>query len=225
MPAMDRTAMLVDLSDARNFLDMEDGAGEVLGFFKDEIYDDKKAGMIADHFNKRVDSPDDEFSPLMKSLREQNNLGGLMDYGDRMSLMIVIIFIIAMSVVLWNTGLLAGLRRYNEFGIRLALGEAKGQIYKTLLMESVLIGLIGSFIGTLFGLAAVYYMEQVGYDISDVIENTTMMMPDVMRAKMAPHLFFIGFIPGVFAMVLGTALSGRGIYTRETAQLFKELEI
>jgi len=225
MPAMDRTAMLLDLSDAQHFLDMEDGSGEILGFFKDEVYDDKKAGMIAEHFNKRVEFPDDEFSPLMKSLREQNNLGGLMDYGDRMSTMIVIIFVISMSVVLWNTGLLSGLRRYNEFGIRLALGEAKGQIYKTLLMESLLVGLIGSFIGTLLGLAAVYYMEKVGYDISDVIENTTMMMPSVMRAKMSPSLFFIGFIPGVLAMVLGTALSGRGIYTRETAQLFKELEI
>lgn len=30
-----------------------------------------------------------------------------------------LLLIIAMSVVLWNTGLLGGLRRYSEFGVRL----------------------------------------------------------------------------------------------------------
>mgnify|MGYP003672062703 FL=1 len=52
-----------------------------------------------------------------------------------------------------------------------------------------------------------------------------MMMPTVMRAKVTPNLYFIGFIPGVFAMVFGNMLSGIGIYKRETASLFKELEV
>ena len=34
----------------------------------------------------------------------------------------------------------------------------------------------------------------------------------------------IGFVPGLFATVLGTMLAGIGIYRRNTAQLFKELE-
>ena len=37
--------------------------------------------------------------------------------------------------------------------------------------------------------------------------------------------FYIGFIPGLFAMVIGNMLSGIGIYKRETATLFKELEV
>jgi len=50
-------------------------------------------------------------------------------------------------------------------------------------------------------------------------------MPSVMRAYVTPNLFFIGFIPGLFSMLFGTALAGRGIYKRETARLFKELEV
>jgi len=38
------------------------------------------------------------------------------------------------------------------------------------------------------------------------------------------ELYFIGFIPGVLATVLGTMMAGRAIYKREMAQLFKELE-
>jgi putative ABC transport system permease protein len=36
--------------------------------------------------------------------------------------------------------------------------------------------------------------------------------------------FFIGFIPGLLATILGTSISGIGIYKRQTSQLFKELE-
>jgi len=41
---------------------------------------------------------------------------------------------------------------------------------------------------------------------------------------LTPPAFYIGFIPGLFSTVLGTMLSGIGIYRRQTAQLFKELE-
>ena len=77
----------------------------------------------------------------------------------------------------------------------------------------------------MLGLAGVYYLQVVGIDISSFLQNSTMMMPSIMRAKLTPDLFYLGFIPGVVAMVLGTMLSGIGIYKRETATLFKDLEV
>jgi len=50
------------------------------------------------------------------------------------------------------------------------------------------------------------------------------MMPNLVRARITPPDFYIGFIPGVISTVAGTMLSGIGIYKRKTAQLFKELE-
>ncbi|MBK6411283.1 MAG: ABC transporter permease [Flavobacteriales bacterium] len=167
----------------------------------------------------------DEFAPVMKTLKQQNGLADLLDYADLMAGLFVFIFIAAMSIVLWNTGLLGGLRRYKEYGIRLALGESKGRIYGTMVLEALLIGTIGSVIGTVLGLAGVYYLQVVGIDISSFLQNSTMMMPSIMRAKLTPDLFYLGFIPGVVAMVLGTMLSGIGIYKRETATLFKDLEV
>ena len=45
-----------------------------------------------------------------------------------------------------------------------------------------------------------------------------------MKAQITPEAYYIGFIPGVLATFIGTALAGLGIYKRKTAQLFKELQ-
>ncbi len=57
------------------------------------------------------------------------------------------------------------------------------------------------------------------------MKNINMMFPAVIRAEVTSETYYIGFIPGLFSTVLGTALSGFGIYKRQTAQLFKELEV
>ena len=222
---MDRGAMILDIEDARQMLDMENGTGELLGFSNLNVYDDKVAQKMASEFNSKFDYDADEFAPIMLPLREQNNLGEMLDYSSFMSGIFVFVFVLAMSIVLWNTGLLGGLRRYQEFGIRLALGESKGQIYRTMIFEAILIGIMGSIVGTMIGLAGAYYLQVVGIDIGDYMDNSSMLMPSVIRAKVTPVMFFIGFIPGLLAMVFGNMLSGIGIYKRQTARLFKELEV
>ncbi|MEL6865541.1 MAG: FtsX-like permease family protein [Bacteroidota bacterium] len=222
---MDKGAIIIDISDAQQVLDMENGTGEILGFLPTGVYDNEQATQIVDQFNQQYAGIDDEFAPVMLRLRDQNNLASMLDYVSVSSALFVGIFVFAMSIVLWNTGLIAGLRRYKEFGIRLALGESKGAIYRTMISEAILIGLIGSLLGTALGVGLTYYLQVVGYDISQYLDNAGVMMPSVIRAKVTPSLFFIGFIPGLLAMVLGNMLAGIGIYKRETATLFKEMEV
>ena len=224
-PLMDKGTFIIDIIDAQNMLDMENGTGELLGYFKDERYDDQKALVVSENFNAKFQESEDEYAPVMVTLKDQNGLRESLDMGDAFSGIFIFIFILAMSLVLWNTGLIGGLRRYNEFGIRLALGESKNNVFKLLLIEASVIGSIGSIIGTILGLIFCYYLQEVGIDISDDTANSTIIMPSVMRAYITPNLFFIGFIPGLFSMLFGTALAGRGIYKRETARLFKELEV
>nr|WP_020528152.1 FtsX-like permease family protein [Flexithrix dorotheae] len=222
--AMDRGTIIADIADVQEMLDLFDGSSEILGYFNEGVYNDDKAKTLKADFNQNLDAAD-EFAPMMLTLKEQNNLASYLDYVDLYSAFFVGIFVMAMSIVLWNTGLLGGLRRYQEFGIRLALGEAKNQIYKTLILEAILIGVIGSVIGTAIGLGITFYMQYEGIDISEMLNNSTMLMPTILRSKFTPDLLYIGFIPGLIAMVIGNALSGIGIYKRETAVLFKELEV
>jgi len=158
------------------------------------------------------------------TMRDQEGMAQLFDYTHIISAILITAFVLAMSVVLWNTGLIGGLRRYGEFGVRLALGEEKSHIYRTLIYEALLIGLIGSVIGTVVGLALALYLQVVGLDMGDAMRASTMMMPSVIRTQVTATDFWIGFIPGLFSMTLGNALSGLGIYKRSTAHLFKELE-
>jgi putative ABC transport system permease protein len=57
-----------------------------------------------------------------------------------------------------------------------------------------------------------------------MVRNAAMMIPTVLYSQVTPFAYLIGFIPGLLATLLGTSISGRGIYKRQTAQLFKELE-
>ncbi|KPL13562.1 MAG: hypothetical protein AMS26_13975 [Bacteroides sp. SM23_62] len=222
---MDRGAIIVDISDAQAALDMEDASGEILGYLPGGHYDGEEAGVVCASFNNKYSDPGDEFSPIMLKLTEQDEfLGGYLELVDSAAFIVVFIFVLAMSIVLWNTGLIGGLRRYGEVGVRLAIGEAKGHIYKSMIYESALIGLIGSAFGTILGLLFAYWLQEKGIDIGSMMKGATMMMPGKFHAKLVPQAYYIGFIPGLFSSTLGTMLSGIGIYKRKTAQLFKELE-
>ena len=222
---LDRGAIFMDIKDAQSALDMDDGASEVLGYFNDGIYNDEKAARVEKSFNEKYSRETDEFSPVMSRLSETKGVGDYLRIADSAGAMMITIFIITMSIVLWNTGLLGGLRRYSEYGLRLALGEEKRHIYLTSVYEGILIGIIGSLVGTFIGLGAAFYMQTYGIDMSKIISNVGMMIPSVYRAQITPSLFYIGFIPGLVATVLGNSLAGFAIYKRRTSQLFHELEV
>jgi putative ABC transport system permease protein len=222
---LDRGAIFMDIRDTQTALDMEDAASEVLGYFRDGKYNDLMAQKLETSFNAKYSNPNDEFSPVMSRLIEQKGLGDYLKLADSAGGIMVTIFIIAMSIVLWNTGLLGGLRRYSEYGIRLALGEEKKHIYITTIYEAILIGIIGSIVGSLLGLGASFYLQENGIDVSGILGNVGMMVPSVYRAVVTPSLFYIGFFPGLIATVLGSALAGFAIYKRRTSQLFHELEV
>ena len=94
-----------------------------------------------------------------------------------------------------------------------------------MLYESVMIGIFGSVFGTITGLIISYILQNTGIDMSAYLQKASVMIPTKFRAQVTSPAYYIGFIPGLAATVLGSALSGFGIYKRNTAQLFKELEV
>ena len=280
----DRQMMLVDISGARQALDMEDAASEILGYHNSLYYHDEEAVTIRKHFNitysdsiaqilRNEESKDilsymngwneintieksklpqqrsnalfdnqmydnseewgelsvedpSIYTPTMVALRDDSQLATMVDFSTVALGVMAGIFLVIVMIVLWNMGLMNGLRRYGEIGLRLAIGESKGQVYRSMINEAVLIGFVGTLIGTIFGISLTYYVQEFGIDYSEAINqlSTTMVMPNVFYAKVTPELYYIGFIPGVLATVLGTMLAGLAIYKREMSQLFKELE-
>jgi putative ABC transport system permease protein len=222
--AMDRGAIVADITDIQAALDMEDAAGEVLGFYRDSLYRKKEATALAAAFNDAHRSDTGEFAPEMVTLRNQGGLAQMLDFATAIYSLMLVVFILVMSIVLWNAGLMASLRRYGEFGIRLALGEDKGRLYRSLIAEGAIIGLLGSAVGTALGLGAAYYLQTKGINIGSMMRNASMIITDVLRARVTPMSYVIGFIPGLAATFLGKAVSGIGIFKRQTSVLAKEFE-
>ncbi|MDL2282871.1 ABC transporter permease, partial [Parabacteroides sp. OttesenSCG-928-G06] len=222
--ALDRGAILVDISYARTFLDMDNAATEVFGYLPGEHYDEQVAESIKKDFNSRFPAwEEDEYAPQMLQLADQNGMGDMLLYMDSVAFVMALLLVLALSIVLWNTGVLGGIRRYNEFGIRLAMGEPQGHIYRTMLLESFIIGIAGSVMGTALGLLLALYMRKHGLDYGSLIDTISMMIDPMIRAEITPRMFWIGFIPGVISMLIGTALAGMAVYKRKTAELFREL--
>lgn len=220
---LDRGAVIMDIADARMALDMEDAASEILGFFATMHYDDERATDISKNFNMSS-SGTGEFDPVMIRLRDQNMMGPMLDMMRGMITIISTVFLLALAIILWNTGLIGGLRRYGEVGLRLAVGETRGHIYRSMLAESLAVGITGSIAGTVAGLLLAYWVQVKGIDITGMLKDSTMLMPGILRTRITPPAFYIGFIPGILSTLLGTMLSGIGIYKRETSSLFKELQ-
>jgi len=225
MVVLDKGTIIADIEDVRSALDMTDGCSEIVGYTKDMVYDDSAMSKLSRQFNGKYSTGDDEFSPLMLTLSEQGGLKSILKMANFAGGIIVVIFVSAMSIVLWNAGLMNGIRRYGEIGVRLAMGESKGGIYRCMIFESICLGIIGSVLGTALGLSVSYWMQYSGLDISGMMQKSTVLFSNVIRARVTLTSYYIGFLPGLFASVLGTMAAGIGIYRRQTSQLFRELEV
>tara|TARA_B100000700_G_scaffold331392_1_gene463734 strand:+ start:4569 stop:5852 length:1284 start_codon:yes stop_codon:yes gene_type:complete len=223
----DRQMILVDISGAREALDMQDAASAIFGLSNSLYYEDEAVVNLRKTYNEMESDSLDIFSPLMLALRDGNQMGTMVDLSGAVLAIIGGVFLVIVMIVLWNMGLMNGLRRYGEVGLRLAIGESKGQVYRSMISEALMLGMIGTIIGTGIGLGLTYYVQENGIDYTKGIEalsNSSMVMPNIFYAKVTTDLYYIGFIPGVLATVLGTMLAGLAVYKREMAQLFKELE-
>ncbi|MPN26335.1 hypothetical protein SDC9_173759 [bioreactor metagenome] len=87
-----------------------------------------------------------------------------------------------------------------------------------------MIGIIGTITGTILGLSVSWLMQEYGINMESIMKSSSLMISDTLRAQITPTTWFIGLVPGIISTVIGAALSGIGIYKRQTANLFKELQ-
>jgi ABC-type lipoprotein release transport system permease subunit len=115
----------------------------------------------------------------------------------------VVLFIVLAGVL--NTMLLSMLDRVREFGVFLALGNRHRDISLLVLVESLLIGVAGVALGSLFGLFLVGVTAYTGMDMSAIVGNTQRFYVDpVIR----PSLNLTHLLSTVLLVLAITALAG-----------------
>ena len=110
---------------------------------------------------------DDE--PIVLSILDQRNLGEIIKKFELIRGIIVMIFSFLMVLVLWNAGLINGIHRYGEMGLRLAMGETHKALMASLALEAFAVGLVGAMAGCLVGGTVVYFLQEVGGDLGDAM--------------------------------------------------------
>ena len=75
-------------------------------------------------------------------------------------LQLIILFMVLLSVA--NSVNMGAFERMSEFGTLLALGNRKGDVFRLIVLENVILGLIGALIGVLAGLVIAAAVSAVG---------------------------------------------------------------
>jgi putative ABC transport system permease protein len=229
--AMDKKMVLIDLTSAQNTFYMEDMVTDWLGYFPTgtsaDRYEEVKLGM-RNSIEDWMRSPPKDWAkddlPIILSIRDQQNIGAIMDKFIIIKGFVVGIFTFLMILVLWNAGILSGIHRYGEMGLRLAFGEPHWKLVLTLAIEGLWIGVLGSIAGSIFGGSFAWYLQEVGLNMGDAFAQSGLMINDVVRARVTVGGFIQGIVPGIFASVAGTLVASMTIFKRSEANLFRELE-
>ena len=150
--------VLIDLSDSQKSFYMEDQITDWLGFmpvqFSLKEYEEIKKNMtqpLSQWVGKPPISWAKDDRPILLTIRDQQNIGSMTDKFNIIKGFVVGIFTFLMILVLWNAGILNGIHRYGEMGLRLAFGISFLSSFVVALAAARLPARLGSFAG---GLAA-----------------------------------------------------------------------
>ena len=223
--------VLIDLADAQQTFYMENMVTDWLGFLPASYSYDKYEKIkhrIEQGLKTLTQNPPEDWAsddePIVLSILDQRNIGEIIRKFELIRGVIVLIFTFLMVLVLWNAGLINGIHRYGEMGLRLAMGETHKALMASLAGEAFAIGLLGAVAGCLAGGTVVYFLQEVGVDMGDAMAQSGMMINDVVRGRLTVEGFIRGVIPGMTASVAGSLIASLAIFQRSEANLFRELE-
>jgi len=126
---------------------------------------------------------------------------------DYMAVIIVGIFLLALSFGIINTMLMAVLERTRELGMLGAIGMSKGKIFNMIMLETVFLTSFGSAIGIILAVALILPLIETGIDLSffmaDLMEDygfSSVIYP-VANMKMFVQILALVFLAGILSAI------------------------
>lgn len=155
---LDRNTALTNLAAARELLGVREVSTIVLRLKDTELGSATSAQLAA-----ALTAPDQQvvsWRVLLPQVVQMLDLSSV----DLYVVLLVVFVVVALGVA--NTLLMSVMERTREFGLQLALGTRPAQIVRTVLYESLVLGIVGLAGGFLLGAAIVAYYRAVGFDLS-----------------------------------------------------------
>ncbi|MDR0794752.1 MAG: FtsX-like permease family protein [Tannerella sp.] len=134
-------------------------------------------------------------------------LAMILAYTDYMGVIILGIFLFALSFGIINTMLMAVLERTRELGMLGAIGMSKRKIFNMIMLETVFLTLLGGAVGIIPGAAVLLPVLETGIDLSffmgDQMEDfgfSSMVYP-IFNVKMLAEIVVLVMLAGILSAI------------------------
>ncbi len=215
--AVDRMTVYMHLEDAR-FLAALDGQAHELAIATNDLLGAREiAGRIADALGADTrgvrdgdggsENPNDllvrpwqEILPSIYQMLTLSRQSNWMTY--------LLIYLVA-AIGLLNTQRMSALERKREFGVLMAIGMRPRRMFRMILTESLVLGILGGVLGTLLGAGVTWYHATAGLDLSMFTDQGGFTFMGVsFTGKIYSHLSVTAAIQPIAVMVLVAFLAG-----------------
>ena len=189
--SIDERAVFIDLSQARHFLQVEQGASQISIIVKDQQeLETTLSTLQAHHPGLDILSWDVLYPALLQS----RNIMKIFNLVTSL-----IVFLIA-GLGIFGVMLVSVLERMREFGIMLAVGTQHLQIFLLVIIEAFCMSMLGYLIGGVLGGATLAYYINHGLDLTIFSEGLDAFGLDtVIYAMVRPEYFITAFLAIFFA--------------------------
>jgi putative ABC transport system permease protein len=207
----DNRAVRISLSAAQNLigtmavhsvvlsLDDTEATDEVAGRLKEELsdadYEIKTWYELADFYSKAVELYRRQFAVLQ----------------------FIILLMVLLSVM--NSVNMAVHERIGEFGTLMALGNKQVDIFRLILQENLLLGLIGSSLGVAIGVALAWVITAIGIEMPPLPNSDIGYVADI---RIVLRVVAMAFMVGVVATLLAALLPAYRVSRLPVAEALRE---
>ncbi|MEY4577040.1 MAG: hypothetical protein RL701_1743, partial [Pseudomonadota bacterium] len=171
------------------------------------------AGKVADALAKEFGEGFNIVRPAMRGERVSNMLAAV-----RTSLSFAsLIALMTGGFLVFNTMAISLVQRRRELGTLQALGTTRGQLIRLLTLEGTLIGIVGSFLGVLIGIA----LSRLLLEFTARALSKVYLQQSITEIDIRWPVLLLGFGLGVVATIVASAVPAMGAASTKVAQALK----
>ncbi len=218
---VDRMTAYVHLSDAQNMAALGDGIHELAIRSSDLDVAPELASAVAAALGATAGAPPDSavergqiaadalvVQPWQEIVPSLNQI--IILFRQSYWFMYLLIYLVA-AIGILNTQRMSALERRREFGVLMAIGMRPRRMFRTLVVETVVLGSVGALIGAVAGGLVTWYFAANGLDMG-LLTSAGKADFSFMGVAFSDRLYF-GLYPGaviqpVVVMLIVAALSG-----------------
>lgn len=201
-PEFDQALLMMDLSELQSFLEMEGRVSEIAVVLtsprvRDKVMEEAQKRLDAGGESKLVLTPWEKVTPELYELVMVDNASGVLYVSI---LVIVVAFVVLLTITM------SVLERMREFGVLLAIGARPLRVFAMVLIESLMMGVIGTALGLALGTIPCWYWYKHPILIESMAETFAVygMKPEI-QTLLTPAMY-LGCIAIMAVIVISVSI-------------------